>query len=67
MKIEIEYVLNERVEIIPLERIGRVASIWITEHGIKYEIRYFDNATAQSTYFFSDELRNKTNKEELDQ
>jgi hypothetical protein len=34
--------LQEKIEIIELNRKGIIKSIWITERGIQYEVRYFD-------------------------
>ena len=55
--VKIEFNLDAKVKIIPIECEGRIISIWITVHGIKYEVRYFDKAEAKSVYFYSDELK----------
>jgi len=52
----IEFDLRDRVRITELEREGTVVSIWITECGVQYQVRYFDNAEARTVYFFEDEL-----------
>lgn len=61
-QIEVEYEIGERVQIVPLERNGRVMTIWLTRHGIQYEVRYFDNAKTESVYFYADELQSTTVK-----
>lgn len=58
----LRYEIGERVQIIPLERTGRVMTIWFTKHGVQYEVRYFDNAKTESVYFYEDELRSATDK-----
>ena len=60
--VEVKYNIDDSVEIIPLVRIGRVITIWITRTGIQYEVRYFDNAEVKSVCFFESELKSK-NKE----
>jgi hypothetical protein len=56
MNADFKFNLLDKVSITPLERNGKVVSIWITEHGIKYEVRYFDNAKVEAVYFYEDEL-----------
>ena len=56
MKINLEFNIRDKVKIIELNVKGRVISIWITEQGIKYEVRYFDEEKAKTVYFYSDEL-----------
>jgi len=56
MNIEVNFNLHQEVRITPLKREGVVKSIWITESGIKYEVRYFDNAEAKTVYFYDNEL-----------
>ena len=56
MKIEIKYNIKDRVNIIPLRCKGRVMSIWITDKGIRYEVRYFDEAKVKEVYFYAEEL-----------
>jgi len=52
----IKYNIDEKVNITELERKGRILSIWITPKGVKYEVRYFDDAQPKETYFFEDEI-----------
>jgi len=60
--INIEFNLKDYVEIIPISVKGRITSIWITEQGIKYQVRYFDNAKIEEHYFYGDELKKSSNK-----
>lgn len=53
---EFKFNLQDKVRIIELERVGRVVSIWITERGAQYQVRYFDSAEAKTVYFYEDEL-----------
>ena len=55
--IEIKYEIGSKVRIIELEVIGIVKSIWITQQGIEYQVRYFDKAEANTIYFYEDELK----------
>jgi len=57
MNIELDFEIGNKVNIEPLKREGRIVSIWITQQGIKYEVRYFDNAELKIEYFYADELR----------
>jgi uncharacterized protein YodC (DUF2158 family) len=50
------YQIGDKVQIVPLERIGRVLSVWFTKTGVQYEVRYFDNAKVELVYFYEDEL-----------
>ena len=52
----IKFELNTKVKIIPLDIPGVVISIWLTEMGIQYEVRYFWSGKAEKVYFFEDEL-----------
>ena len=54
--IEVKFYIDEKVKIKPLERFGKVISIWITNRGINYECRYFDNAEAKTVNFYEDEI-----------
>lgn len=55
-KLEVRYVIEDRVRIKELEIEGRVLTIWAVPQGIKYEVRYFHNGDAKTVYFFEDEL-----------
>jgi len=53
---KVEFSIKDRVKIIPLESIGRVLAVYISETGIQYSVRYFYNGEAKTVYFFRDEL-----------
>ena len=57
MTLELDFNIKDRVEIEDLNTKGKVKSIWITETGVKYEIRYFMNGSVKEDYFYADELR----------
>ena len=57
MKIETEYDIGDKVWITVLERPGKVSSIWITQKGIQYEVRYFEGGKLQEVYFTKDEIQ----------
>lgn len=59
MKIETKYDLKNIVEITELKRPGVIKSIWLTDQGIEYQVRYFDSGEARTVYFFEDELKIK--------
>jgi|WetSurMetagenome_2_1015567.scaffolds.fasta_scaffold440997_2 hypothetical protein len=54
--LQCEYALNDKVRILPIERVGRVVAIWWGDVGTQFQVRYFDNASPQIVYFFPDEL-----------
>jgi len=49
--------LNQQVYIIELERSGIIKSIWVTVHGVEYQVRYFDGGEARTIYFYETELK----------
>lgn len=51
--------IHDKVKIVPLERNGKITAILENETGIKYFVRYFDNAEVKSEYFYQDELELK--------
>lgn len=51
--------IGDKVEIIELQRPGRIKSIWVCEIGIKYQVRYFYNGKAEEDYFYVEELLKK--------
>jgi hypothetical protein len=55
-EIMIMYWLNQTVLITELRCKGIIKSIWITETGRQYQVRYFDQAEARTTYFYENEL-----------
>ncbi len=52
----LKYWLGQIVTITELKCKGRIKSIWITETGAQYQVRYFDNAEAKTVYFYGDEI-----------
>lgn len=54
--IEVKFVLLDKVFIDELKVSGIVTQINITEIGIQYQIRYFDNSQAQTVWFYEFEL-----------
>ena len=59
VKIDLEFYLTDKVQIIELERSGRIVEVRLTDIGTKYFVRYFDNGAAQTVAFFPDELELK--------
>ena len=55
-KLLLTFELKSHVKIIPLELIGRVTGVSLSETGIEYRVRYFDNCEPRQEYFFVDEL-----------
>ena len=51
-----KFSIKDRVSIKEIMIKGTIKSIWITEKGIKYEVRYFDKAEPQEVYFYEEEL-----------
>ncbi len=54
--IDVKYKLLDTVSIIPLNTLGRVISISISDVGIQYQVRHFYNGEARSPFFFEDEI-----------
>ena len=50
------YKINSHVCIVALGADGRVLEILVDRLGIQYDIRYFWEGTAQSAWFYEDEL-----------
>ena len=57
----LKYNINDRVFINELGLGGLINAIWITDTGIKYQVRYFRDNTVEEVYFLEDELILKTN------
>lgn len=55
--VEFEYDIGDKVEIIALEKTGRVCSLWFGDRGPQYEIAYFDSAERRKEYLFSSEIK----------
>ena len=56
MKINTDLNIGDTVAIPEINISGKVMSIWITEQGVQYQVRYFDNCECRIVYFFPDEL-----------
>jgi hypothetical protein len=63
--IKFKYDIGEPVEIIELERSGRVCSLWYGDRGPLYEIAYFDSSgERKKEYLFESEIRLPDKKSE---
>ena len=56
MNIEIKWKPRDGITIVELKRPGRVIAIYVSETGIQYQVRYFDNGEAKTVYFYEEEL-----------
>ena len=57
-KIEVPFTVGERVLITPLEDLeGRIKGIWVTKHGVEFDVRYISGCKVDHDYFFEDELK----------
>jgi hypothetical protein len=56
---ELKHNLGNEVVIIPLDLVGRITQIAITQTGIKYQVRYFYNSEAKEVWLYEDEMRLK--------
>ena len=54
--LNLKFNLKDKVQITELERPGRVLAIYVSDTGIQYQVRYFDNEEAKTVYFYEDEL-----------
>jgi hypothetical protein len=57
MKIETKFYIRQRVEIPEIKLNGTVSSIWITERGTQYQVRYFKDSELKEVYFLEHELK----------
>ncbi|MDD3236825.1 MAG: hypothetical protein PHV37_01850 [Candidatus Gastranaerophilales bacterium] len=58
IKKNFNFEIGDQVTILALDGLkGRIKSIWITKHGVQYEVRYFYDATCKEVYFFEDEIK----------
>lgn len=53
---EIKYKLKDKVRIKEIDRAGVITAILIDLAGTMYNVRYFDNAQANSVYFYDFEI-----------
>jgi len=65
MKINTKYSINDSLYIIPLKIKGKVLSIYISEFGISYNIRYFHEFKSNDCYFYESELQLEEPKQEI--
>jgi hypothetical protein len=56
MTIELKFQLRQRVKIKELNREGVVNGIMIDDSGICFRVRYFDNGSLQTVWFYDFEL-----------
>ena len=54
--ISAEYVPGDPVYIVPLETPGRVVSVWIGIHGMRYEVAYFYNGDRKEVFMRGEEI-----------
>jgi len=54
--VEFEYDIGDAVEIIALEKTGRVCSLWYGEKGLQYEVAYFFDGERHKEYLFASEI-----------
>lgn len=55
--VPLDFSLGDRVRIPAIERNGRVIAIYISDSGVQYQVRYFDDGKPQVVYFYHDELK----------
>ena len=57
MAIDFKFNIHDKVQILPLQVVGRVIALYLCEDGKQYRVRYFDHAEARTEYFFEEELK----------
>ncbi len=65
MKLNTKYSINDRVYIIPLKTWGRIISLFISNTGLSYNVRYFNNLKPDECYFIEEELSIEEPKKEV--
>ena len=58
MNIEVKWTIKSRVYIRELKTVATVIAVYISETGIQYSCRYFDDRSALTAYFYESELSN---------
>lgn len=53
---KLSFNLQDKVEILELNRKGVIKAIYITTTGVQYEVRYFDEGQARTVYFYEEEI-----------
>lgn len=56
MRIDFKFEIGDKVKIIDASCRGRVLSLWVTDHGKKYEVRFIINGNVKEVFFFEDEI-----------
>jgi hypothetical protein len=56
MNLSTAFDIRDKVKIKELDWPATVIAIFITKHGIEYQVRYFNNSKVEIEYFFEEEL-----------
>lgn len=59
ISVNFEYDVGEEVIVKPIEAIGYIISLWYTDKGIRYEVRYWSNGDHKQDYLFPCELASR--------
>lgn len=59
MKLNNKFNIDDKVNIVELDRPGRVIGLYVTKGEIDYQVRFFSNGDAKNIYFKEDELKLK--------
>lgn len=54
--LELKFKLRDKVYIHELQLSGVVVGVYISDSGLQYQVRYFDDAKPQTNYFYEDEV-----------
>ena len=65
MKINTKFNIGDNLYITPLKIKGKVLSIYISEFGISYNVRYFHEFKSNDCYFYESELSLEEPKQEI--
>jgi hypothetical protein len=65
MKIETKYKITDRVWISELRCPATILTIYISEIGIQYNLRWFSSQDAKTAYFFESEITDLPENEKL--
>lgn len=57
IKKQFKFDIKQKVLIEEINVKGRVIALYVTQEGVEYKVRYFDNAEGKTHYFFEDELK----------
>lgn len=60
--VEFEYDIGDEVEVRHIDATGTVISLWVSDIGVQYQVRYWSNADHKTEYMLPKEITAKEPK-----